>query len=122
MVRSNADSMMQAMLGCYVLHVPINLIIQGSADQQLVTMIGQSHLPNTPHPLLCGSKLTHQLIMGDCFIRPHAVIESNQFVGHGLTGLATMDHTDWIEKPHKVLLDQCGDIRDRIYGKKFRKV
>lgn len=121
----SADFMTKAMFGMYAMHVPFNCIIQRASDdpkRPVVTLLGQSAGPEASD-LLYGSKATHQLILGDAVIRPHAIIESDAFRGCGLSALATMCQADWIDNDHKVLLDQVGmeEIRNRLYGREWEK-
>lgn len=92
------DPFVKAMFGCYSMQVPINIIVQKHNDI-VCSIIGQSN-----SILAYGSKMTHQLIMGDAVIRPHAIIESNAFRGYGSAGLMCMDYREWLEKENNIML------------------
>jgi len=100
------------MFGENAIHVPLNIVIQGageSGDRQIVSVIGQSAAQAKVHPILFGGTMTHQLILGDCIIRPRLVIETNDFIGRGLNGLALTAIGEWARSNHKVLLDPMGE-------------
>ncbi len=95
-LEETADVYMKAMFGEHAIHVPINLIVQKVDDDGRVGGVFQTQLGK---PLLFGSKKEHQLILGECVIRPHLVAHTNAFVGHGIAGLYRSGWTDtdpWI--------------------------
>lgn len=77
----------EQMLGVPTVHIPINLIAQKVSNGKYWG-IWQSQHPDVER-LLYNSKKTHQLILGDAFIRPHLVVDSNEFRGAGGSHLAT---------------------------------
>lgn len=86
------------LLGKPTFQVPMNLIVQSVEGDKVVgvfqTSMGQQ--------LLMGSQMTHQLIMGDVFVRPRLAFESNDFRGRGLTSLLTNGFTEvdtWMKHP-----------------------
>lgn len=79
----------EQMLGTPTIHLPINMIVQeANAEQGKFWGVWQCSHPDAKR-LTFDSDNTHQLILGDCFLRPNMVLESNDFRGHGATGLAT---------------------------------
>lgn len=85
----------EQILGRPTLHVPLNLIVQDMGEGK-VTGVFQT---SAGLPLLHGSRKTHQLILGDAFIRPQLVFESDAFRGSGLASLAMsgfIEHEKWI--------------------------
>ena len=79
----------EQMLGKPTIHLPINMIVQ-EADAKTGKFWGvwQCEHPNAQR-LTFGSDNTHQLIFGDCFVRPKLVLESNEFRGRGIASIAT---------------------------------
>ena len=79
----------EQMLGVPTIHLPINMIVQ-EADAATGKYWGvwQCQHPNTER-LLFDSKKTHQLILADAFIRPQMALDSNEFRGRGIAGIAT---------------------------------
>lgn len=83
------------LLGKPTLHLPMNFIVQSYPDGKtsgvFQTVSGK--------PLTFDSKKTHQLILGDVFIRPRLVFESDHLKGAGISGIFTSGFTetdDWI--------------------------
>ncbi len=100
------DPFTKAMFGQHAIHIPVNIIVQDMSSQGdgNITAVLQS---SAGRPLMFGGKMTHQLIMGDMVLRPHLVVESDAFRGHGLSGLARdgfVDVDKWLKG--KILLDQ----------------
>jgi hypothetical protein len=83
----------KAMFGPNAVHVGFNCVIQ-QVDDCRVSIIGQSYMPNSPHPLLFGSQKIHQLILGDAVIRPRQIIESDHLRGQGMTAIAMYGMAD----------------------------
>lgn len=116
-MKAQIDAMTKALYGENAVHVPFNAIVQGVStfhNITAVTLVGQSSAPTKEHPLTFGSKMTHQLVLGDIIFRPHIVVESNAFRGYGLSGLAKMAPTDWLDNPHNVILNMTGDLDKRL--------
>ncbi len=104
------DPMTRAMFGQHAIHIPINIIVQRTDDEKEGRIIGVFQT-SSGEPLLFGSKKTHQLIMGDCVIRPHLVAESDAFIGHGISGIMRSGWTDiegWIGNKGGVILNPLG--------------
>lgn len=84
------------------------MVVQDSAHDG-VLFVGASRNP----ALRYGSSRTHQLILGELIVRPHFVIESDQFRGHGLSSLlkdgANLD--DWVAGGH-IVCDPIGRFQD----------
>lgn len=105
----SADPYIRAMFGAHAIQIPFNLIVQGDPIKHPDTASGVFQLR---HPLAkqlyFGSTKCHQLILGEIVLRPHLVIESDAFAGHGIGGLYTSAFDDidtWIREGN-VLLDQ----------------
>ena len=97
------DAFTRAMFGVNAIHVPFNGIVQEMGGVYVVLAQVNSQA------VTFGGKATHQLIMGDAIIRPHLVVESNKFRGHGAAGLLTMSPAAWVEAEDlKVLIDVGG--------------
>lgn len=84
----NIDPYIRALFGANAIHVPFNCIVQ--ADMQHNTVSAVVVVGGTPQikDYLFGSKMTHQLILGDAVIRPRLVFESDHLRGVGFAGLA----------------------------------
>jgi hypothetical protein len=95
------DPYTQALFGVHARRVPIQLAVQQAGEHTVsAILISRSDLT-------FGSKLTHQLILGDAIIRPHVVLESDAFKGHGLSGLAMTPLDDWVEQG-QILINPAG--------------
>ncbi len=93
------------MYGENAVHVPMWMVVQDAGNA--VSFVGASQ--NTS--LRFGSKLTHQLVIGEFVIRPHVVVESEHGKGSGLSGMITRDPKDFFEYG-KVILDPMGIAKD----------
>jgi hypothetical protein len=95
----------KAMYGENAVHVPCWMIMQEHGGA--VSFVGAS---KNITDLKFGSNMTHQCVVGEIIVRPHLVLESERFVGHGLTGLATSS-MDWMQPSYsKVLIDAVGKM------------
>lgn len=72
------------LLGKPCFHVGMNLIVQKMSDDGKVVGVFQC---SQGTPLLHGSDKIHQLILGDVFVRPRLICESDQFAGRGVSSL-----------------------------------
>lgn len=96
------DIYTKALYGENAIQVPMHFIVQTAGEREgfdCVSFVGACAY-GKPNPMRFGSTLTHQLVKCDVVIRPHLVIESNHFAGHGLTGLARgplAGGDEWIE-------------------------
>jgi hypothetical protein len=97
------------MYGKHAIHVPAWFYTQG--DGGVVSFVGASSSP----ALRFGGVKTHQLVVGEIIVRPHYVVESDAFKGHGLPGLATANHHDFLNSEDaKVICDALGILsKDR---------
>lgn len=104
----DALALARALFGRFICHVPMWMVVQDSAHDG-VTFVGASRNP----ALRYGSSRIHQLILGEVIVRPHFVLESDQFRGHGLTSLlkrgANLD--DWVTGGH-IVCDPIGRFQD----------
>lgn len=103
------DEMTREMYGRHSIHIPLNLIVQKMDGDKVIGVFQTS----AGLPLLFGSKMTHQLVMGDMVLRPHLVMQSNAFRGDGFSGLARdgfMDIERW--QQGGVLLDPMGRLKE----------
>ena len=119
MMKEQTDAMTRALFGVNAVHVPFNAIIQGAGTEKgisRITIVGQSSFPTKLHPLTFGSKMIHQLVLGDIVFRPHIAIESNAFIGYGIGGLAKMCPTEWFEVDHNIILNMTSenDLNKRL--------
>lgn len=107
----DALALTRALFGRFVRHVPMWMVVQDSG-RDTVTFVGASRDP----ALHYGSRRTHQLILGELVVRPHFVIESDQFRGYGLTSLLTSGaHLDeWVAGGH-IVCDPIG--RFQVHGR-----
>lgn len=80
----DAPTLMRALYGHYARQIPVWMVAQESGPDA-VCFVGASRDPG----LRFGSTMTHQLILGELIVRPHFVIESNRFRGHGMSGFLT---------------------------------
>lgn len=84
----------EQMLGKPTIHVPINMIVQeADAAKGKFWGVWQCGHPNS-QALTFGSVKTHQLILGDAFIRPNMVLDSNEFRGRGIASIAQQAFTE----------------------------
>ena len=86
----------EQMLGKPTIHIPINMIVQeAKAEEGKFWGIWQCSHENAKL-LTFDSKATHQLILGDAYIRPNMVLDSDAFVGSGISNIAcnAMQQTD----------------------------
>lgn len=97
----------RALFGRFARHVPMWMVVQDS--REAATFVGASSDP----ALRYGSRRTHQLILGELIVRPHFVIESDQFRGHGLTSLLMngANLEDWIAGG-QIVCDPIGRFQD----------
>ncbi|KKL59835.1 hypothetical protein LCGC14_2211330 [marine sediment metagenome] len=84
------DTYVKMMFGENAIITPMNMIVQNMGNKVSLCI---AQIPNIN--IRFGSILTHQLILGDAVIRPHVVLESEKFMGHGAAALATMNWMDW---------------------------
>ena len=101
----------KAMFGENAIHIPFNATIQQSGkhnDTYVFSIIGQTSCVSPVSPVMFGGTKTHQLILGDCIIRPHLVIETNDMQGRGISGLARTGMDEWVRSNHNILLDPMG--------------
>jgi hypothetical protein len=89
---SDALSLTRALFGPFARHVPMWMIVQHTAADS-VCFVGASR----DLRLRYGSTMTHQLILGELIVRPHFVVESDEFRGLGIAGLLTQapDLDEW---------------------------
>jgi hypothetical protein len=85
MMKEYADAMTQAMYGVHARHVAFNVVLQDAGDNK-ATIVGTTGFASL---MGYGFKKTHCLLLCDCIIRPHLVIESDHLRGMGLTGIVT---------------------------------
>jgi len=71
------------------------------------TFVGGTHDPQ----LRYGSELSHQLIIGEVFVRPHLVVESDHLKGCGLSGLVSSGTSpeEWVQHGN-ILVDPMGQF------------
>lgn len=72
-------------LGRPTLHVPMNFITQDMGGGKVIGVFQTA----SGTPLLHNSTKTHQLILGDVFIRPRVVYDTDAFRGAGMQVLTT---------------------------------
>jgi hypothetical protein len=72
-------------------HVPAWMYVQNQG-QGVVSFVGGSRTPAAAHPARYGSERTHQLIVGELLIRPHAIVATDALRGMGLASLVTNGH------------------------------
>lgn len=95
-IEKDAQSMQQdyltrAMYGEWARHVPAWLYVQDNGEGQR-SFVGATQSSDLSY----GQPHTHQFILGELIVRPHFAVSSNAFRGHGLTGLATVNHSDFL--------------------------
>lgn len=94
------NAFIRAMFGQNAVQVPINFIMQDNDDPDIVSGVFQLKHP-LGRNLRFGSKKTHVLALGDMVFRPHLVVETDAFRGHGITGLYTSGFADidtWVRQ------------------------
>lgn len=96
-----SDPFTKAMFGQHAVHIPMWMKVQQSSNT--VVFVGASKTLD----LCFGSERTHQLILGELIVRPHLVLGSDAFIGHGLSGLAReCDIEKWLDGD--LILDSIG--------------
>jgi hypothetical protein len=97
------------LFGQHAVRVPVQLMMQpaGLIDSGNGEVSGMSGVILAAGDLSYGSQLTHQLIIGEAIVRPHAVVETDAFKGHGLASLCTMTLDCWLREG-RVLLNPAG--------------
>ena len=91
------------MYGKNAVHVPAWFYAQG--DKNIVSFVGASKSSE----LKFNGDKTHQLVLGEIIVRPHFVVESDTFKGHGLNGVATANHWDFLHAADaRALCDPLG--------------
>lgn len=100
------------MFGENAVHVPMWMKVQDQGNGTVV-FVGASRTQD----LRYGSERTHQLILGEVIVRPHLVMGSDDFRGHGLKNLATeMDVETWLKGD--LILDPIGRLEQLRREKK----
>ena len=94
------DFMMKALYGANSIHIPMWMKVQDMGKDG-VLFVGGSRRQD----LRYKSEMTHQLIVGEMIVRPHYVVESNQFRGYGASGLVRDggDIEDWLKHGNVIL-------------------
>jgi hypothetical protein len=100
----DTDPYIRMMFGCHAVRVPIQMAVQQASEHTLVTVTLTRAMPGD---LRFGSDKAHQLVLGDAVIRPHVVLETDAFKGHGLGGLAMEPVEEWVRQGN-VLLNPAG--------------
>lgn len=109
---AGADPYTQVMFGQHAQHVPAWLYVQ-SQGNGTVLFVGASRSTG----LTWGGTKTHQFMLGELIARPHFVVESDGFAGHGISGLARADHLDFVEAEDRVVLcDPLGLVATKGYN------
>ena len=89
------EAYIKAMFGQYARHVPAWYTIQNHG-KGILSFIGSSM---TASRALWGAEETHQFVVGELIMRPHLIIASDAFRGHGLGGmLFETDPAEWLSK------------------------
>lgn len=99
-MKHETDTFTRAMFGIHAIHTPMNFIVQAYEEDGAIIAIAQAKVDDALFKRLTfGSRLTHQLILGDIVLRPHLVSESDHLRGSGLAGLARsgFQMDDWVE-------------------------
>lgn len=87
------DPYIRMMFGAYAIKIPMRLTVQDQGEG-IASFVGISN-----DTVRFGSAKTHQLVMCDAVIRPHLVLETDDFRGAGLGALATTQLWEWEDKP-----------------------
>lgn len=93
------------LFGAHAVRVPVRIGVQRTNDELLAAVLMAQHSPEAD--LTFGSGKTHQLIIGDAVIRPHVVLETDEFAGRGLGGLALTTMDEWVEAG-SILINPAG--------------
>jgi hypothetical protein len=96
---------MQMIFGIHARQVPAWMFIQRHGAG--VSFVGASASAD----LTWESTQAHQLVLGEMVVRPHLAVASDVFRGHGLQGLATASHGEFLSAADmSVLCDPTGRI------------
>jgi len=92
--------------GQNLVHVPMWMIAQDQGDTTV--FVGATRNDDIRYK----SKMTHQLILGEMFIRPHVVSESEHLKGSGISAIARSgaDMESWVNHGN-IILDPMGKFR-----------
>jgi len=80
----NVD-MTKVMFGINAVHVPMWMVVQNQREAGTMFAGASRSLQ-----LMYGADKTHTLILGEAIIRPHIVVASNDFQGHGIGNFWTI--------------------------------
>lgn len=86
----------KVLFGQHAVHVPMWMWVQDAGTDNgdaFVTFVGASKVRGLAHPLRFGSQRTHQLVVGELLIRPHKAVATDEYRGHGISGLALLGST-----------------------------
>ncbi|MEY9842494.1 hypothetical protein [Streptacidiphilus sp. EB103A] len=88
--RPTQASVAALLLDPYTVRAPAWMFVQ-SAGPGLVSFVGASRIPDTgpAHPLRLGSGRTHQLAVGEMYLRPYWALGTDALRGKGLGPLVT---------------------------------
>lgn len=99
-LQEDAALMQKALYGEKLVHVPINMILQGAGENRTAGLF-QFEMPDVS-PLWYGQdgNKCHLLIMGDAIIRPRLIVKSKHLMGEGVGGIYRngFDPIAWAEK------------------------
>jgi hypothetical protein len=82
----------RVLFGQNAVHVPMWMYVQDGGPDHVSFVGGSRAHSESGHPLRYGSPRTHQLVIGELVVRPHAVLGTDNLRGMGLTGLAMAGH------------------------------
>lgn len=100
------DYFTRAMYGEWARHVPAWLYVQNNGEGQR-SFVGATQSTDLSY----GQPHTHQFILGEIIVRPHFAVSSNAFRGHGLTGLASANHSDFLlAEDLSIICDPMGSL------------
>ena len=104
--------MTKVMFGAHAQHVPAWLYVQRQSNGT-VLFVGASRSTD----LTWGGTMTHQFMLGELIARPHFVVESNCFSGHGVSGLTRANHLDFVDADDRVVLcDPMSLVKHKQYN------
>lgn len=107
----NVQAYTQMMYGQHAVHVPCWMFTQDSTSE-IVSFVGASKSLD----LQFGGQKEVRLVLGEIIVRPHFVVESDIYLGHGLSGLAMANKEDFIfAEDARVLCDPIGILK-KTYG------
>jgi hypothetical protein len=93
------DEQAKLLYGHHARHAPAWLYVQNQGNSGVI-FVGASQ----DRSLAYGTDKTHVFVLGEIIVRPHFAIASNSCRGHGISGLVTNCHEDFIHSDDRAII------------------